>query len=212
MRTPTSPHDTPTDEPAPSRPRHRPRQARAQQTVDAVLTAAAELIDERGLDGATTDRIARRAGVSVGSMYQYFANKEAILDALSGRLVADVDAARRAWLCWLEEADPEPEEAMRRFVAWLVEAHGGPRRLRCLLFEERPPVAGLCDAQQATITALAGWLRGRVARPEVSAPMLYRAVTTLVHQFVLHPSPAPTPDEAAEEVVRLATAYLRAAR
>jgi AcrR family transcriptional regulator len=60
-------------------PRRRPRQARSQATFDAVLGATAILIEKCGLDGLTTNMIADRAGVSVGSLYQFFPGKEAIL-------------------------------------------------------------------------------------------------------------------------------------
>ena len=63
----------------------KPRQARAQATVDAILEATVLLLDREGLDAATTTRIAEVAGVSVGSLYQYFAHRDAILTALQER-------------------------------------------------------------------------------------------------------------------------------
>ncbi|MEX3011532.1 TetR/AcrR family transcriptional regulator [Hoeflea sp. TYP-13] len=60
-------------------PRKKPRQARSTVTVDAVLEAAARILQEGGLDALNTNEIARRAGVSVGSLYQYFPTKEAVL-------------------------------------------------------------------------------------------------------------------------------------
>src|SRR6185295_18754704 len=64
------------------RPRKRPVQARSQRTVDAVLKAAAQVFTRRGYAGATTNHIAERAGVSVGSLYEYFPSKDALLVAL----------------------------------------------------------------------------------------------------------------------------------
>lgn len=58
------------------------RQARAQETVEAILGAAAHILKRDGASGLTTNRIAEAAGVSVGSLYQYFPNKEAIIVAL----------------------------------------------------------------------------------------------------------------------------------
>jgi AcrR family transcriptional regulator len=63
------------------RPRKNPRQKRSQELVDAMLDAATRVLSERGLDAATTNEIARVAGVSVGSLYQYFPGKEAMLAA-----------------------------------------------------------------------------------------------------------------------------------
>lgn len=59
-------------------PRKQPQQRRSRATVDKILAAAAQVLAEEG-DGATTDRIAARAGVSIGSLYQYFPNKDALL-------------------------------------------------------------------------------------------------------------------------------------
>jgi AcrR family transcriptional regulator len=66
-------------------PRKRPRQARAQATVDAILEATVQILDREGLDAATTTRIAEVAGVSIGSLYQYFSHRDAILNALQDR-------------------------------------------------------------------------------------------------------------------------------
>lgn len=76
--------------------RKHPTQQRASDMVAILIEAAALEIGERGLDALTTNHIARRAGVSVGSLYQYFGNKEMIVEALlmqrAGRLMAVVHA------------------------------------------------------------------------------------------------------------------------
>lgn len=64
-------------------PRRLPTQARGQQSRDLILRAAADVIEAEGLDRLTTKRIATAAGVSVGSVYQYFPNKEAVVCALT---------------------------------------------------------------------------------------------------------------------------------
>src|SRR5213082_1988183 len=63
-------------------PRKRPRQDRSKATVDAILTATARILMADGYDRASTNRIALAAGVSVGSLYQYFPSKEALVAAL----------------------------------------------------------------------------------------------------------------------------------
>ena len=70
-------------------PRKTPVQARSAATVDAILEAAAHILEIEGLEGYTTNAIARRAGVSIGSLYQYFPNKDAITAAL---VLANVEA------------------------------------------------------------------------------------------------------------------------
>ena len=66
----------------PPKPRKTPVQARSTATVDAILEAAARILETEGLEGYTTNAIAKRAGVSIGSLYQYFPNKDAVTAAL----------------------------------------------------------------------------------------------------------------------------------
>jgi AcrR family transcriptional regulator len=61
-----------------------PGQARSQETVTVILEASARILESDGLRGFNTNAIAARAGVSVGSLYQYFSNKDAIVLALIG--------------------------------------------------------------------------------------------------------------------------------
>ena len=63
-------------------PRKKPAQARSKVTIDAILTASIQVLLRNGLDKFTTTRVAERTGVSVGTLYQYFPNKEALLYAL----------------------------------------------------------------------------------------------------------------------------------
>jgi AcrR family transcriptional regulator len=65
--------------------RRRPGQARAQVTVNVILEATVQVLNRDGLDAATTTRIAEVAGVSIGSLYQYFSHRDAILTALQDR-------------------------------------------------------------------------------------------------------------------------------
>ncbi|UCG51678.1 MAG: TetR/AcrR family transcriptional regulator [Candidatus Latescibacterota bacterium] len=67
--------------------RRAPKQARSRERYKKILDTAANLFFEKGFDGATTNEIAHRAGISIGSLYQYFDNKEAIVAALTDRYV-----------------------------------------------------------------------------------------------------------------------------
>ena len=68
-----------------TRARKVPNQARSQETVSVILEASARILESHGLHAFNTNAIAARAGVSIGSLYQYFPNKDAILLALIGR-------------------------------------------------------------------------------------------------------------------------------
>jgi len=65
--------------------RRTPRQGRALATVDSILEAAAQVLQRAGADGFNTNAVAERAGVSIGTLYQYFPDKEAILVAVARR-------------------------------------------------------------------------------------------------------------------------------
>lgn len=67
------------------KPRKLPSQARAHQTVDIILEAAAQVLQLRGYSGTTTNRVAERAGLSIGTIYEYFPNKDAMLAELQSR-------------------------------------------------------------------------------------------------------------------------------
>ncbi|WP_168221281.1 TetR/AcrR family transcriptional regulator [Actinomadura sp. WMMA1423] len=89
-------------------PRRTPAQDRSRRTVERILEAATRVLSERGYDGASTNRIARAAGVSNGSLYQYFPNKDAIViavldrfaDRIADRLGEEIEATMR--LPWQE--------------------------------------------------------------------------------------------------------------
>ena len=70
--------------------RKKPQQARSRQMVDNLIEATARVVADRGLDGTTTPAIAEAAGVSVGSLYQYFDGKDALITALLEKLVGDL--------------------------------------------------------------------------------------------------------------------------
>jgi len=73
--------------------RKRPKQQRSKQMVDTLVDATARCIAQRGLDGTSTPVIAEMAGVSVGSLYQYFESKEELIEALVEKIAADVTRA-----------------------------------------------------------------------------------------------------------------------
>jgi AcrR family transcriptional regulator len=75
--------------------RKHPRQARAKATVDCLLIAAQRILAKEGIAAFTTNRVAVVAGVSVGSLYQYFPNKKAIAAALLAQPGGEVEAVRR---------------------------------------------------------------------------------------------------------------------
>jgi AcrR family transcriptional regulator len=114
------------------RPRKTPRQARSQSTVEAIVEAAARILEREGHGGFSTNAVAETAGVSIGSLYQYFPRKEALVGALIARekerLIKRVrEAAARL----------TGVEALRAVIEACVEHQlGRPTLARLLDFEE----------------------------------------------------------------------------
>jgi AcrR family transcriptional regulator len=92
--------------------RKTPRQARALATVGTILDATALVLVDEGYEHATTNRIAERAGVSIGSLYQYFPNREAVIGALNDRTEAKLSNA-----IWHAISESESDgSSLRAFV------------------------------------------------------------------------------------------------
>ena len=105
-----------------------PRQARAEETVTTILEGAAQILEAGGLAAFTTNAVAERAGVSIGTLYQYFADKNALIRALAEReLQATLTRVRQALL---GEIDPTPEGRVRVMVRAMITAFRGRQRAR----------------------------------------------------------------------------------
>lgn len=121
--------------------RKRPRQDRSRATVDAILDATAHVLVAEGYDRASTNRVAERAGVSVGSLYQYFPNKEALVGELVDRLskqITELVVDRLSEL--LEEP---PERVARELVTAMVRLKRDDPALARVLREQIPRVGRL---------------------------------------------------------------------
>jgi AcrR family transcriptional regulator len=198
----------------PVRPRKRPSQDRSRATVEVILEAAARVLEERGYAQGTTNRIAARAGVSIGSLYEYFPNKDAIVVALAERELA---AERDAILRLLEEppSGEDLAQLLRRFVEAVVDFHARRPALHRMLFEEaaHPPEAHACVLrfEESLAHALEATLRRRplaVRDPDVAAHLVVQATESLAHRFVLRGIHDLDRAAFVEEVTRLLRRYL----
>ena len=162
-------------------PRKAPSQPRSAHTVEVMLEGAAHILEQHGLDGYTTNAIAARAGVSIGSLYQYFPTKDAVTVALIERertgLVRDA-------LLALEHDDRCV--ALRQLIEVAVRHQLRRPALAALLdFEQHRlsvvmPVSGNGAAMHA---ALAGFVRGgypeAMLAPELAASDLMAIISAL---------------------------------
>lgn len=126
-----------------TKPRKQAAQARSRAMVDALIEATARILVTDGFDKASTNRIAEMAGASVGSLYQYFPSKEALVAAVVVRHQrALMQVVRNA----MAEADALPvEQAVRRLVAAAIEAHRVDPKLHRVLAEQLPRSGALED-------------------------------------------------------------------
>jgi AcrR family transcriptional regulator len=122
-------------------PRKQATQARAQATVDVILKATARILVREGYDHASTNKIAVAAGVSIGSLYQYFPSKEALVAALVDRHIGEmVELVRREIPILI--ALPL-RQAIERAVRMMVAAHSVDPKLHKVLVEQVPRVGRL---------------------------------------------------------------------
>ncbi|MBV8632807.1 MAG: TetR/AcrR family transcriptional regulator [Silvibacterium sp.] len=194
--------------------RRRPQQRRARQTVDAVLDAAVRLMKREGFGSLTTNRIAEVAGVSIGSVYQYFPDKRAIFIALHERHVEQIDRIIGATL--IEHAAASLDTLIHAIVEAMVDAHKGDPELYELLMHEVPHRAdGTADfatrlhgAFRLALSSRGGELKnGRDL--DRRAFIVTHMVESLCHGAVLRRPSGLSLREATEEVVRAVLAYLR---
>ena len=196
---------------SPEYPRKIPLQGRSRALCDAVLVAAARVFDRLGYEATTTNHVAELAGVSIGSLYQYFPNKDALVTALHERHGEEVAAVTAAALT----ADQPTEAVVRRLVADLFALHRERPRLQALLhgpgaFRERH--AEDSPSTRALLTACAAWLRvrGRDSRDLVDAYVLLQMTESLVHAATLEP-PAFASEAALQDgVARALLAFIAA--
>jgi len=118
--------------------RHTPKQIRGQRKVDHILRSAEALFAEVGFENATTNAISARAGVSIGSLYQFFASKDAILEAMADRYLEQT----RLELGRLMEsaAEFELDEFLSRIIAVSIKLQEQrPYFLQCLSVSQPSP-------------------------------------------------------------------------
>ena len=175
-------------------PRKQPSQERSRATVDALLQATAQLLQRDGYDRTSTNRIAEAAGVSVGSVYQYFPSKEALVAALIER---EVEAQLQVVVDKMAEVVDAPlPVAVRGMIEAVVASHRVHPRLHKVLTEEVPRVGALArlaemERKLAEMLERALVARRREVRPRdlgLAAFLLTYAVEGVLHGAVHSPS------------------------
>jgi AcrR family transcriptional regulator len=197
-------------------PRKSALQKRSRLTVNSLIEATARVLVKEGYDKASTNRIAEVAGVSVGSLYQYFPSKEALVAALIDRHNQQVMHAVQGELA--DAVNLPMEQAVRKLVAVAVKAHRIDPKLHRVLAEQIPRVGRLEKVEtfnRQNYALFAAYLERH--RDEIGAVDLGLAafvcvtsIEALTHTAVLHHKIVS--DEAThalvEETTRLVVGYL----
>jgi AcrR family transcriptional regulator len=198
-------------------PRKQPVQHRSKATVDVILVAAAQVFEAHGYAAGTTNRIAERAGVSIGTLYQYFPSKEAIAVALLERHIADTDHRLHEWVGHMVVEQHSLSEALHDYVTGMLEMHSRQPRLQHILLEETPLPERvhqvLLEAERHAAKTVAGLLRlypeVRQTGLEHTCFLVVQSVESLTHRFAAHPDDQFIPRTTfVDEVVTMLVAYL----
>jgi AcrR family transcriptional regulator len=193
--------------------RRQPKQQRALETVDAVLDAVLRILKREGAAAVTTNRIAEVAGVSIGSLYQYFPDKRAIFHALHSRHIEQVDQLIERTLA--AHASSALEELVKALMEAMIEVHEGSPELYQALMAEVPHNSG---GRQAFAVRLHGvFLLAIAARlyqlkkhhdPLKTAFVVAQMVDALSHAVVLPRPQGLSRSDLKKEAVRAVVAYL----
>jgi AcrR family transcriptional regulator len=193
--------------------RRAPIQERSQLTVEAMLDAVVKLLKRGDASSITTNRIAETAGVSIGSLYQYFPNKRAIFFALHERHIGQVDRIMHRRMA--ESAESTLEELISSLIDGMVEAHAADPELSDLLQAEVPHRAdGTRDfsvrLHRAFRRALAPHAREFGSRTDLDMRVFFvsHMVEALGHAIVLRRPSGSSLSRARAELLRAILAYL----
>ena len=200
-------------------PRKSASQERSRATVDALLEATTRILIKEGYDRASTNRIAEVAGVSIGSLYQYFPSKEALVAAVIDRHTQEIAEVTRNAL--VKAAARPIEDAAREFVSAAIDGHRVNPKLHGVLAEQIPRVGKLENIEANVRQGYAlvrGYLEAHrdeidVADLDLAAFVLVTVVEALTHAAVLRRPDILTGEKArqfVDDVTRLVVRYLRA--
>lgn len=170
----------------PKRPVRQARQARAQSTVEALLDAGARILAEGGWPAFNTNAVAMRAGVSIGSLYEYFENKQAPVDAIADGHLAQGEALLAEGAARLGTIT-QTGELITALVEGSVMLHAHDPRLHRALSSEVPLSPGgreRAERLRQGLTGLAAqWLASRVAEPRIAAQLRVDTTEAVVHRW-----------------------------
>jgi len=195
-------------------PRKNASQERSRATVDALLAATARVLVREGYDHASTNKIAQAAGVSIGSLYQYFPSKEALVAAVLERHIGEMMVLVRTSLARV--ATFPLREAARELVRTMIEAHRIQPKLHRVLVEQIPRVGNVEHVERVSeeaTTLVRAYLEAhrdeiRVEDLDMASFLAVSCVEAMTHVAVLRRPELLADPRFVEEVAALVVRYL----
>lgn len=196
-------------------PANKPLQARTKVTIEAIFEATIRILEKEGLDAATTTRIAELAGVSVGTLYHHFADRDAIVDALQDREFARALGMMEEVLS-SENLGSAPRETVEKVVRGLARLYEvSPGLHRVLAIEGlRAAAAGRVEAFDVRVIAIIRtFLHSsrdvvRVEDVEAAAFVAYQSVRATMLAFLLERPPGLDLDRLVAQLADLVVRYI----
>lgn len=191
------------------------QQARSKATVEAILRAAARILASKGWAAFNTNAVATRAGVSIGSLYEYFPNKQVIVDALLDRHLSQAEqivAQQRATAAALTD----PQAIVATLVNGFIALHADDPKLHRVLASEVPLSPAIrkrvAALSEGVVAATAAALHGHVRDPQLAARLLVDTADALTHRWIVEPHGSPVRAELlGRELIAMLTGYLAVA-
>lgn len=178
-------------------PRKIPRQRRSKEMVEALIEATARVLKEDGYSAATTNRIAAVAGVSVGSLYQYFPNRESLIYALASQHAEEMLSLLAGVI---EVADAPIPIAIRAFVRAMIEAHAGDPAVHQALLEQTLSVGleHFLHFQNQAVDRVAMWMVMRQSELDVGDVRQAAWMVVVTAQSTIHAALLEDPEKLAD--------------
>jgi AcrR family transcriptional regulator len=193
--------------------RRRPKQDRAHHKIALIFEATTRLLDSVEISGLTTNAIAAKAGISIGTLYQYFDDKDAILDALTSRELKELSS--KVVEAMDQTKSRSPEGRLKLLVGAVFETYGGRRRVHRLLLEY-----ALSQSRATRLNSLFGALSQELSREGRAGPrltnaeafVLTHAIAGVLRAVVASEYPMAQRQSLEEALIRMVTAFVSASR
>lgn len=190
-----------------------PKQERSRQKFDFVVEAAARILSESGYAALTTNEVARVSGVSIGSVYEYFRNKDDIIAVIVDRHLTSAETSvgsfefqgAQSWSL---------EQIVSSLVSGFLDLHRDDPRLHRVLSSEVPlteqQIMRRQNLEEQIVRGVAGLLNHQVPNPALQGTLLVQTTDALVHKWLLDIDGAPVPPQVMQlELEKMLVSYLK---